>query len=63
MSRLLDDGYKLGVTMGLTQGPSHFRELNGDPAWDLKTPHPQPLSQGGRGEQEYSDFTADREMS
>jgi len=25
-----------------------------------KTPHPQPLSQGERGEQEDSDFTADR---
>jgi len=31
-----------------------------DPLWDLETPHPQPLSQGGRGEQEYSDFTSDR---
>jgi len=29
-----------------------------DPLWDLKTPHPQPLSHAGRGEQEDSDFTS-----
>ncbi len=53
----------LWVSGGFPNSP----DVNGDdrgpdplPVGDLKTPHPQPLPHAGRGEQEDSEFTADR---